>query len=328
MRKFTFFALFLCFATTIFAQQVLSNRFAMRLIENEDGSFELRDRARLAALVDLDAIPDLLVPYVHQRTKISGNDYRHIRTQEFVFKTDGYYELTLAVDFAESDVPTPFMIYLHGGGWQRGTKNANRSLSRYTAAKGGITGVRISYTLSGRENSNAKHSIQDVLDALKWVQEHAEKLNVNPNLFGFYGNSAGAHLAAMAALKTPGTSVLIGTVGIYDLQTSRITIRATDPERIRYFAYLDPQFLYEISPINHISPDNLPATFLIHGTADIIVEVGQSKRLAEKLKSKGAQAVRLDIHPNYDHNITSSTSDLQEVIFLDAFQFMVDNLTK
>jgi len=325
MKKILTFALLFCLSSTFLAQEILMNRYAMRFMETDTGYVLINKHRYIAANVDLAAIPDLFVPYVRgPRQLISSATYRHIQTKEFVFRHCENYELTLAVDFAESDEPTPFMIYIHGGGWQRGSKNAHRLLSQYTAATGGITGVRITYTLSGRENSNAKHSIQDVLYALEWVQNNAEKLNINPNVFGFYGSSAGAHLAAMAAVKTPGTAVLVGQAGIYDLQTARITTQATDPERIRYFAYLDMDFLYAISPINHIVSGRVPrAVFLYHGSADIIVELEQSTRLAEKLSAAGSN-VRLDILPNYDHNLSSS--DLRETLILNNVQFIIENL--
>ena len=326
MKKITLFALLLCLTGGLLAQDTVFNRYAMRLVRNYDDSFELVNKNRYAELYDLQSIPYLFVPYRHVRSIVTTNDYRHIQSKEFVFKTYNGQELTLAVDLAESDEPTPFMIYIHGGGWQRGTKGANRSLSRYAAAKGGVTGVRISYTLSPQLNSTVKLAIQDVLDALKWVQENAEKLNINPNIFGFYGGSAGAHLAAMATFKTPGTRVFIGQSGIYDLQKAQITAATRNAERIRYFGNLDPQFLYEVSPINHISRGNLPAVFIYHGTADLTVEVEQSKLLAEKLKANGIQVLKFDLYPHYEHTLNSSNSDLQEKLLLDSFQFIIDHL--
>jgi len=324
MKKILTFIAFFCVTSTLFSQEIFMNRYAMRFMKTDTGYVLINEQRYIAANVDLAAIPDLFVPYVFERRLIFSEVYQHIQTKEFVFKHCENYELTLAVDFAESDVPTPFMIYIHGGGWQRGSKNEHRTLSQYTAATGGITGIRITYTLSGRENSNAKHSIQDVLYALEWVKNNAEKLNINPIVFGFYGSSAGAHLAAMAAVKTPGTAVLVGQAGIYDLQTARITTRATDPERIRYFAHLDMDFLYAISPINHIISGRVPrAVFLYHGSADIIVELEQSKRLAERLSAAGSN-VRLDILPNYDHNLSSS--DLRERLILNNVQFIIENL--
>lgn len=70
-----------------------------------------------------------------------------------------------------------------------------------------------------------KVSIQDILDAVKYVQEHAAELNVNPACVGFLGTSAGAHLAAVAAMTVPGTKALVGYSGIYDLEKAAITMK-------------------------------------------------------------------------------------------------------
>ena len=63
-----------------------------------------------------------------------------------------------------------------------------------------------------------------------------------------------------------------------------------------------------MSPYYNIPDENLPAAYLFHVTADIVVEVEQSQLFAEALKRKGG-VVKLEFFQNYDHTLSSTNSD-------------------
>lgn len=308
------------------AQDEFTNKYAMKLSKQSDGSFSLINREKYAKRVELEKIPDLLVPFTYIPHKLSDSYYNDVVTKEFVYKSFPEYDLKLQVDLAQTESPSPFMIYIHGGGWARGDFNANKDLSKYCAKKGGITGVRISYTLADKPNANILVTIEDVKDAVKWVQAHSKELNINPNLFGFMGGSAGGHLSAVAAMTIPGARVLVGVSGIYNLQLASITSKATDPQRLAYFKNKDSETLKAASPVTLIPEKNIPACYLIHGTGDITVEYEQSIEFADSLRKKGIKNIRLDVYPFYDHNINSTKSDLKEKLFFESYNFIVKNL--
>lgn len=316
----------ICFALLLNAQEEFTNKYSMKLNKEQDGSFSLINKEKYSKIIDLGKIPDLLVPYSYKENLLSSKDYKDVVSKEYVYKSYPSYDLKLAVDFAISDKPTPFMIYIHGGGWARGDFSSNRDISQYCAKKANITGIRISYTLSDKPNANIFVSIQDVKDAVKWVQENAEELNINPDVFGFMGGSAGGHLSAVAAMSILGAKVLVGVSGIYNLAGAKISAAATDPKRIAYFNNKDPKTLEQASPINMIDKNNLPAVYLIHGTGDITVELEQSQEFADKLKLNKIKTLKFDIYPNYDHNISSTKSDLKEKLFFESYNFIRSNL--
>jgi len=320
------FAIYITFAYVLNAQEEYTNKYSMKLTKEKDGSFSLLNKKKYLKIINLDKVQDLLTPYIHKQALVSSSDYKGVVTKEYVYKTYPTYELKLAVDFAVSESPTPFMIFIHGGGWARGDFNANKDISQYCAKMANITGIRISYTLADKPNANVLVSIQDVKDAVKWVQENAKELNINPNVFGFMGGSAGGHLSAIAAMSIPGTKVLVGVSGIYDLNTARISSGATDPQRLAYFNNKDTKTLEQASPINLIDKNNLPAIYLIHGTGDITVEWKQSQEFADELKRNKIKTFKFDIYPNYDHNLSSTKSDLKEKLFLESYNFIVNNL--
>ena len=144
--------------------QQFSNRYGMKMTQNEDGSYALLYAKKYAKFIDVNTIPDVMVPYTYQPDRLKSKDYKGVATKDIVYKKHKDYELILTVDFAETDKPAPFVVYIHGGGWARGDNGSSRSLSQYLAKQKGITGVRVSYTLAPQSDATVKVSIQDILD--------------------------------------------------------------------------------------------------------------------------------------------------------------------
>ncbi len=320
MKRIKFFALALLLPALAFAQ-VPTNRYAMKLEQKADGSYALQKENRYAKILDLASIPDLYVPYVHENDRLSGKLYNKVETEEIVYKGN----LKIAVDKSMAEGPSPVLFFCHGGGWARGNFDASRSLTKYLAQNHGITGVRIEYTLAPEPGAHVQVSIQDVLDAVQYVRDHAKELNVDPSRIGFAGTSAGAHLAACAAMLTKEAKVFVGYSGIYDLTTAAITTRTKDPERIAYFGGLDPKYLEKASPLYLIPKKTKIAAQLFCGTGDITVEYSQSEDFADALKRHKA-TVDLQVYKNYDHGLNSKSSDKMEEIFFKTVDFVVANL--
>ncbi len=301
-----------------------SNRYGMKMKQEADGSYSLLYAKKYAKFIDVNTIPDVFVPYTHVNNLLKSKDYKGVRTEDIVFKTHKDYSLTLTVDHAEGATPSPFMIYVHGGGWARGNNGSSRTLSQYLAKQKGITGIRVSYTLASQSEANVNVSIEDIKDALKYVREHANELNINPDVYGFLGTSAGAHLAAVAAMTT-GAKLFVGYSGIYDLETAAITMKTKDPQRIAYFCGRDPKVLRQASPVNLIPEKNVPASMLVCGTCDVTVECSQSETFARRLKKRGAECELLE-YEYYDHNLSSKSSDKMEEIFFKTVDFITKHL--
>ena len=326
MKKLLFAAL-LTAAFTASAQQAPqpTNRYSMKLTQQADGSYELMNRARYARIVDLGTIDDLLVPYTYQRDRLQSRDYKGVEVRETVYTTHEGYELQIAVDMAQSDEPAPVVFYVHGGGWSRGNNGTFRVLSQYMAKQKGVTGVRIAYTLAPQPGADVRVSVADIKAAVQYVRDHAEELNIDPKRMGFVGNSAGAHLAAVGAMTAPEAKALVGTSGIYDLETAAICQKTKDAQRIAYFCDRDPKVLREASPIALVPKKKAPAALLFCGTADITVEWAQSKAFAEALRRRGAK-VDLQVYENYDHNLSAKASDKMEEVFFKTVDFLAENL--
>lgn len=324
LRGYLFLLMLLAAICTAAQEKNVSNRYGMKMKQEPDGSYSLLYAKKYARFIDVNTIPDVFVPYTHVNNRLTSKDYKGVRTQDIVFKTHKDYSLTLTVDYAESAEPTPFMIYVHGGGWARGNNGSSRTLSQYLAKQKGITGIRVSYTLAPQPGANVNVSIEDIKDALKYVREHAEELNINPDIYGFLGTSAGAHLAAVGAM-TSDARLFVGYSGIYDLETASITMKTKDPQRISYFCDRDSKVLRQASPVNLIPKKNVPISMLVCGTCDVTVECSQSEEFARQLKKKGGVCDLL-MYKYYDHNLSSKTSDKMEEIFFKTVDFIIKYL--
>ena len=125
----------------------------------------------------------------------------------------------------------PALIYVHGGGWAKGTYEGNDKAATlpantngdqmtrdnnktYDVFKGvlddGIAFVSVDYRLNSE--SQLPTQIYDVKGAVRFVRAHAAEWGIDPNRIAIGGSSAGAHLASEVAL-TPNVAELEGTVG-------------------------------------------------------------------------------------------------------------------
>ena len=312
------------------SNKVPTNRYAMKMDQNPDGTYSLQQQKKYDRLLDIDvsSIPDILVPYTYTPDRLKSKDYKGVRTEDIIFKHGPGYDLKITVDYSDdTENASPVMFYIHGGGWSRGDNSSSKTLSQYMAKQHGVTGVRVEYVLAGQPDATVEVSVQDVLDAYKYVMDHAKELNVDPKRFGFLGTSAGSHLAAVAAMKTPGTKALVGYSGIYDLTKAAIVQKTRDDQRIKYFKDRDDKVLRNNSGLFLIpkKKDQVPAAMLVCGTADVTVEYDQSTAFADALRKAGGD-VRLDVYENYDHNLTSKVSDVMEEIFFNTVDFLNDKL--
>lgn len=315
-------------ASAMFAQKVPTNKYAMKMDRNDDGTYSLQQQAKYDRLLDFSVseLPDVLVPFEYKADRLKSKDYKGVQTRDIVFKKGPDYELKMTLDLSDDTLhASPFMIYIHGGGWARGDNSSSKTLSQYMAKQHGVTGARVEYVLAGQTDATVDVSVQDILDAYQYLVDHAAELNLDPSRFGFLGTSAGSHLAAVAAMKTPGTKAMVGYSGIYDLTKAAIVQKTKDKQRIAYFRDRDDKVLRENSGQYLIPAGGIPAVMLVCGTADITVECEQSKNFAEALRSAGGDVV-LNVYPYYDHNLTSKVSDVMEEIFFNTVDFLNDRL--
>ena len=197
--------------------------------------------------------------------------------------------------------PVPTVIYIHGGGWVGGSKEAS-SLAVAPYLEMGFNVVNVEYRL-GRI-ARAPAAVEDCRCALRWVIRNAETYGFDPKRLIVTGRSAGGHLSlttgmlpvdagfdaeCISAVK-PAVAAIINYYGITDVAD----LMADKPnERNWAIAWLGSQrdrkeIADSVSPIHHVGA-NLPPILTIHGDADRIVPYSHAVELHKRLDAAGAK---------------------------------------
>jgi len=92
----------------------------------------------------------------------------------------------------------PALVYFHGGGWVAGSVFTHDGACAALAQNARIVVVSVEYRRAPENPFPLPND--DALEALTWVAANAAALDVDPTRLAVGGDSAGAHLAASAAL--------------------------------------------------------------------------------------------------------------------------------
>ncbi len=181
----------------------------------------------------------------------------------------------------------PALVAVHGGGWQQGARSTFSHWGNHLAARGHAL-FTISYRFAKKGHKTFPQAVQDVLAGVQFVRGNAAELGIDPARIGLIGASAGAHLAALAALggRAPlfaggypddphagvDTTVkaLVGVYGVYDLAAMWEYYAANNP--------LDnniENFLGAAPPQNRaVYFDAMPASYATYANSQTAVLLG------------------------------------------------------
>ena len=94
--------------------------------------------------------------------------------------------------------PAPAIVYYHGGGHVIGSLDTHDLIARNLCAGAEALVVSVDYRMGPEHRFPA--AVEDSFAALEWVHRNAGSLGADADLVGVHGDSAGANLAAVAAL--------------------------------------------------------------------------------------------------------------------------------
>ena len=208
----------------------------------------------------------------------------------------------------------PTLMYIHGGGWTNGSKEAS-SLTFLPYLEMGWTVVNVAYRLA--DVAHAPAAVEDTRCALRWIYRNSEQYGFDKSNIVVTGNSAGGHLALTTGMLTreagmerqcPGDRMRstwsIGPINTEALQVAAIInwygitsvsgLLNNGPGTSGNFteAWIGSSpngvaVAARVSPLNHINP-NVPPILTIHGDKDSIVPYSHGVRLHEELDKVGA----------------------------------------
>jgi acetyl esterase len=110
--------------------------------------------------------------------------------------------LTLRIYQPDAEGPLPLLLYVHGGGFVIGDLETHDKVCRTLSHDVAAVVVAVDYRLAPEHPFPA--AVDDVACALRWVAAHARELGADPSRLALAGDSAGAQLATVAALRAAG----------------------------------------------------------------------------------------------------------------------------
>ncbi|MEW6263481.1 MAG: alpha/beta hydrolase fold domain-containing protein [Thermodesulfobacteriota bacterium] len=148
--------------------------------------------------------------------------------------------------FPALDRPRPGLVYLHGGGWIFGDLDTHDKIMRLLALSSGAAVVGVAYRLAPEHKFPL--ALEETLAVIAFLRRPGESVGIRPHQLALGGDSAGASLAASAALilrdRWPGLLKMLvlyyGHYGLKDSGSRRMFGAAEDgmrPEDLAF--YLD-----------------------------------------------------------------------------------------
>lgn len=235
------------------------------------------------------------------------------RDLEYTSRGEQRMLLDLYLPEKRSDKPLPVVVWVHGGGWNAGSKD--RCPATFLAAEG-FAVASINYRLSQEARWPAQ--IDDCREAIRWLRREAKARGFDAEHIGVWGGSAGGHLVALlGTLDVPtdeATSSRVQAVcdwyGPSDLLTMPPNVlspgkteadlaKANGAQLLGGIVRDRPELARRASALYQASAGDAP--FLImHGDEDPQVPLEQSTRLHAALKAAGVEST-LEVLPGGGH---------------------------
>lgn len=224
------------------------------------------------------------------------NPLASLRDIDYVGDGHARHTLDLYLPENKGGKPRPVVVFIHGGGWSAGSKDAANPLWGLLQETP-FAGASINYRLT--QHAPFPAQIHDCKAAIRWLRAHAKEHNLDPDKICAFGISAGGHLASLLGV-TGRVNALEGELGKHLDQSSRVTcvmdfcgpsnfhtfdgkgsmIDVNEPGGVLAKLIGGPlrdkgDMARHASPVNYLTKDDAPF-LIIHGEKDNIVPYAQA----------------------------------------------------
>jgi acetyl esterase/lipase len=244
------------------------------------------------------------------------------------YGTDSLQKMDIYLPANRSAATTKSLVLIHGGGWTSGSKSD--FFGYIDSLKARIPDYAIfnlNYRLVNGGNLFPTQE-EDVKAAIDAIVDSADAYSINKEKISLLGFSAGAHLALLQAYKYP--SPRINAVIDYFGPTDLVAMYQKPwhplvPMALQMITGQSPESgksIFERSSPAHFVSRQSPPTLILHGGKDVVVNVSQSRLLAQKLENLGV-AHELHLYPEEGHGrwygkaLSSSFDRIED--FLDKY---------
>ncbi|MDB6126954.1 MAG: nlhH 2 [Verrucomicrobia bacterium] len=233
--------------------------------------------------------------------------------QDLPYDAQPAQKLDLYLPLGKVVKPRPMIVYLHGGGWTKGSKADGKRFAFRFAQRGYVVAC-IDYRLTSDATFPAQ--LEDCKAALRWLRSNAERFAIDRDRVGVVGISAGGHLAALlgalnsSRIYETGSSMdqnstvqavcdFFGPVDLLRLYDDAQKSGAAQASEVSQLVGGDPhQFPRPTRAANPIAglDASSPPFLIIHGDRDTVVPLEHSRLLYDALVAKGIKAHLHVIH--------------------------------
>ena len=198
------------------------------------------------------------------------------------------------------------IVLIHGGGWMTGARGMMAPLAGALSAQG-FTVVAPEYRLIPEAPWPAQ--IDDITAAIRWVHANADQLNVAKDRIVIAGGSAGGHLALLATANLQGEVPIAAVISLF--AASALSTEERPAKGLFNGAMLvgpnpSPEAFRAANPIDQIGA-GYPPVYMLHGTADWLIDPLASVNLYNKLVELGVTA-ELHLVANANHEFIGEPS--------------------
>ncbi|GAB5441795.1 MAG: hypothetical protein Fues2KO_21440 [Fuerstiella sp.] len=200
------------------------------------------------------------------------------------------------LDLQSDDERRPCVFFIHGGGWA-GHPRAFAPQCAYLQRRGYVT-ASIHFR-APRAPLTPHDSLRDARSAWRWLLDHGDQFNIDPNQMFVSGGSAGGHLSlALSTITLPDDPVIERLPKGYVLFNPVIDLvdgwdggqKKLDKANIDHRSF---------SPAHQVRP-GLPPTLILSGSDDPLITPQQIKAFQDRMQQAGNRCEFIE-YPNAGH---------------------------
>ena len=278
--------------------------------------------ALAAALGGCGLARSVAVDLVYDEVALPEENVR--RDLAYLSDSDPKHRLNLFLPLADSvrQRPWPVVAFVHGGGWTEGDKDFTfggediyNNIGRFLAQRG-VGAATVSYRLM--PGATWREQVRDVGAAVRYLHETVGESGGDPDGIVLMGHSAGAYLAAFAALAPDVAGLAPGVVcGAVPVSGAALDLADRETYRLRdNFDYYSARFSpgrvplaeppaepapwqTEASPVTYVTPDD-PPFLVVYAGGETDALQRQSRLLDAALHEAGVRS-RVVVVPGRSH---------------------------